>query len=142
MPPTSRSRPTAARKSTSKSKAATVERRPTTARTLTPGTQARLAAMNATTPIVTQEEITNVLAELALGVSRASVGHVIHGRFWNADVARVFCALTGTTLPAAWPEFVDERGGRRPSPAAEAADNARWHKASKALKASGVRLRP
>lgn len=98
-----------------RSKVRRVERHPTTKRTLTVPAQRRLAAMNACAPIVTQKEITNALADFG-AVSRASVGYVIHGTFWNADVARVFCELTGTKLGDMWPEYVDERGREREVP--------------------------
>lgn len=92
-----------------------VVRQPTTERVMTIPAQQRAAAMNACAPIVTQPEIVNLLAERDVKLSRASVGMVLAGEFYNADAARAFCDLTDTKLSAMWPEFVDENGRERPS---------------------------
>jgi len=87
-------------------------RNPTTKRTLTKPTQARLAAMNACAPIVTQEEIAAALRDDKVDVSRTSVGFILHGQWYNADVVRVFCELTNTAPGKLWPEFLDRRTGK------------------------------
>jgi hypothetical protein len=96
-------------------------RQPTTDRTLTEPTQRRFAAMNACSPIVTQAEIHNLLVERGVKLSRTSVGFLLHGQWYNEDVARAFCDLTGTTLAAMWPEFLDERGKLLPTTRAASA---------------------
>lgn len=87
-------------------------RKPTTKRTLTKPTQARIAAMNACAPIVTQEEIAAALRTDKVDVSRTSVGFILHGGWYNAEVVRVFCELTGTAPSKMWPEFLDKRTGK------------------------------
>jgi hypothetical protein len=87
-----------------------IARQPVTDRTISEAARKRLDAMNACAPIVTQTEIANVLESRSVDVSRASVGHVIHGRFWNGEIAAMFCALTGTELATMWPDFPEQVG--------------------------------
>lgn len=96
-----------------KSKAKRIERSPTTKRTLTIAAQRRMAAMLGCSPIVTQKELTNALEAEGIDLSRATVGYVLHGEFYNAEVARVFCRLTGRRVADMWADWVDERGAVR-----------------------------
>lgn len=88
----------------------TAERQPTTTRTLTAAAQARQAAMLKCAPIVTQKELLNALVAEGIDLSRATVGYVLHGEFYNADVGRIFCRLVGRSLVDMWPDWVDARG--------------------------------
>lgn len=79
----------------------------------------RYAAMLAADPQVSQTEIATVLAERGVTLTRSAVGFVLRGRWYNTDVARVFCDLTRTAMNRMWPEFVDENGRERTDPLTE-----------------------
>lgn len=90
-----------------------VTRFPTTQRTLSKATQARMAAMNACEPMVTQQELVAECVRRKIDIARASVGFILNGQWYNDDVARVFCDLTGTKKAKMWPEWLDARGNLR-----------------------------
>lgn len=97
-----------------------LERRPTTRRILTEGTQVRLAAMNAARPVVTQAELCNLLEARGQALNRSTVGFILYGGWYNPNVAQALADLTERPKAALWPEFLDAEGGLLPSAAATA----------------------
>jgi len=97
-----------------------LERRPTTDRVLTPGTQVRMAAMNAAAPVVTQAELCNLLEARGAGLNRSTVGFILYGRWYNENVAQALADLTGQPKAALWPEFLDAEGNLLPGATAQA----------------------